>query len=90
MLKHPPGARACEAPTSEWRVITRFGNYSKFNGGRFTPSRYSALACGRCGYLWRTDAQYVADVRSASPAEQDLFTRFGYLPKYQPAEEGST
>lgn len=55
----------CE-PKHRWRwaVIVRNGNYSAFNGYRFTPSDYSSVVClprrDGCGAVWRTNARYVA------------------------------
>lgn len=45
----------------EWRVTVRLGNYSAFNGGRFTPSEYSELVCTVDNRRWRTNAKYVSD-----------------------------
>lgn len=44
---------------TNWTVFTRNGNYSAFNGGRFTRSAYSAVHCTACGAVWRTKAKYV-------------------------------
>ncbi len=55
----------CEDKTTHkpsWRVLVRNGNYSDFNGGRFTPSKYSSLQCGTCGAVWRTSAKYVQTI----------------------------
>lgn len=40
-------------------ILTYRGNYSAFNGYRFTPSDYSAVSCTRCGAVWRTNAGWV-------------------------------
>jgi hypothetical protein len=45
-------------------VEVRCGNYSAFNGYRFTPSEYSELRCTGCGLRWRTKARYVGKLRS--------------------------
>lgn len=42
-------------------VVTYRGNYSAFNGYRFTPSDYSQLRCA-CGSTWRTNAAYVDEL----------------------------
>lgn len=66
--QHPqPAGRTCDAPIDRWRVVTLHGNYSAFNGRRFTPSAYSACRCLRCGWYWRTKAAYVG--RMATDAE---------------------
>lgn len=41
-----------------WRVTADRCNHSTFNGGRRTPSDYSALTCLACGASWRTKADY--------------------------------
>lgn len=49
-----------------WRVLTREGNYSAFNGYRRAWSEYSEVHCereeGGCGAAWRTKARYVAEL----------------------------
>jgi len=40
-------------------VTARRSNHSKFNGSRFTPSRYSEVMCLECRSFWRTKAAYV-------------------------------
>jgi len=42
-----------------WVVLVRKGNYSAFNGYRFTPSEYSEVYCKTCRALGRTKAKYV-------------------------------
>jgi hypothetical protein len=42
------------------KVVVRMGNYSAFNGYRFTPSDYSLVVCDACGTSWRTKADYVS------------------------------
>lgn len=42
-----------------WYVVVFHGNYSAFNGSRFTPSDYSAITCKVCQGCWRTKAGYV-------------------------------
>ena len=51
-------------PVSErnWVVIVRKGNYSAFNGYRFTPSEYSEVYCRSSGALGRTRAKYVDEL----------------------------
>jgi hypothetical protein len=57
-------ARRCQrADRAFWRVTVREGNYSAFNGGRFTPSAYSEVKCAECGRVWRTKAAYVQTLR---------------------------
>lgn len=34
--------------------MQRYCNHSKFNGSRYTPSRYSEVRCRRCAHTWRT------------------------------------
>lgn len=48
-----------------WRVTCYHGNFSAFNGYRFTPSDYSEVSCLQCGGRWRTKAQYVEALRHA-------------------------
>lgn len=50
-----------------WRVTVRKANYSRFNGGRRTPSAYSELVCLIDGSVWRTRAVYVDKIRSIDP-----------------------
>jgi hypothetical protein len=45
-----------------WAVRDRKCNYSAFNGYHQTPSEYSAVECLACGAIWRTNADYVADL----------------------------
>jgi len=42
-------------------VLTRKGNFSAFNGYRWTPSAYSCVKCVRpgCPGMWRTKDAYV-------------------------------
>jgi len=59
-------ADACRDKThrGSWAVMVRLGNYSAFNGYRFTPSDYSLVRCGHpgCGRMWRTKAGYVSEL----------------------------
>ena len=48
-----------------WEVIARNGNRSAFNGYHWTPSDYSAVRCGHCGRVWRTNANYVRHLPNA-------------------------
>jgi hypothetical protein len=64
------GSYECEALKDEWRVLDRYCNYSTFNGRHRTPSEYSACKCLRCGFTWRTKADYVADLKDATTAER--------------------
>jgi hypothetical protein len=57
------GSKACPGKPrnvagSEHRhvVSNRYGNYSAFNGYRWTPSAYSEVACLDTGDRWRTKA----------------------------------
>ena len=52
-------------PIDRVRVVTRYGNYSAFNGYRFTSSDYSSCRCEVCGTYWRTNAAYVEVVPDA-------------------------
>lgn len=72
-LKHPiynSSSMRCEAPIEKWRVLDRNCNYSKFNGSRYTPSAYSLLLCMKCGWHWRTKANYVTEVTDATATER--------------------
>lgn len=55
------GGTACpvKAHRSQWVVTVYRANYSAFNGGRRTPSRYSEVFCSPCCRRWRTRAAYV-------------------------------
>lgn len=52
-----------------WVVVVRNGNYSAFNGYRFTPSAYSLVRCRADGMIWRTRAAYVAGLPDAEGSE---------------------
>lgn len=62
------GGAACRNPEHrpQWRVIARNGNFSAFNGYRWTPSDYSELKCRACGAIWRTKARYVSTIPSGA------------------------
>lgn len=62
-----PGSRA-ERMTN-WVVSVLRGNYSAFNGYRFTPSDYSEVRCERCGVRWRTKAAYVDTLPRAGDSD---------------------
>jgi hypothetical protein len=49
-----------------WVVIVRKGNYSAFNGYRFTLSDYSEVYCKSCRALGRTKAKYVDELPDGS------------------------
>lgn len=68
--KHPGGHGDCMAKHEHWRVLDRHCNYSRFNGGRYTPSDYSACKCMTCGAVWRTKADYVALLNDATAKER--------------------
>lgn len=53
-----------------WTVDVRNGNYSAFNGGRFTPSDYSQLRCRSCGRVWRSNAAYIGDLPNTGNRER--------------------
>ena len=58
-------ARACRDglaghPFAGCKVTVWMGNYSAFNGYRFTPSDYSEVVCTACETRWRTKANYVS------------------------------
>lgn len=58
------GGAQCRCGKREaWIVTVYRGNYSAFNGYRFTRSDYSEIVCqsaaGGCGARWRTQAKYV-------------------------------
>ena len=64
--------RLCQVEHRDaWFVEVRNGNYSAFNGGRFTPSDYSQIRCGRCRRSWRTKAAYVRDLPSTPRRDQE-------------------
>ncbi len=64
------GGEACfaEEHRPRWRVIDRKANHSAFNGGKRTPSAYSAIQCGACGAVWRSKAKFV-DALPDAPAD---------------------
>lgn len=64
-----PSWAACRDRSHRWRVRVRQGNYSAFNGRRFTPSAYSLVTCLDCPRSWRTRAAYVAGLVDLSAAE---------------------
>jgi hypothetical protein len=68
---YSPKALACTDKDHQgtWAVIVRNGNYSAFNGYRFTPSDYSLVKCRSCGAHWRTRAGYVATLPDARDGE---------------------
>lgn len=55
-----PGPR--KARMASWVVRVLRGNYSAFNGYRFTPSDYSEVSCTVCERRWRTSAKYVDEL----------------------------
>lgn len=61
----------CKGPKDErlknWFVIDYKCNYSRFSGGRRTPSDYSACGCKSCGARWRTNASYVEQILNNKP-----------------------
>lgn len=65
-----PGHRDCTAQPKRWRVLDRNCNYSRFNGGRHTPSEYSLLLCLTCKGHWRTRGDYVVELIDATPKER--------------------
>lgn len=67
--KHPRRGKDCNAKIGEWRVLDRHCNYSAFNGNNYTPSLYSACKCMKCKAVWRTKADYVAQIADATPRE---------------------
>lgn len=50
---------ACKCKNRDAVVMVRNGNYSAFNGYRFTPSDYSLVRCRACDAQWRTKAKWV-------------------------------
>lgn len=81
---------ALDRPRRLWRVVDRNCNYSSFNGRHWTPSRYSAIVCLRCGRYWRTAASYVLDLWDRAedeinigpgyPGYREAMKRFGRTP----------
>jgi hypothetical protein len=61
----------CQCDKKFFRVRVRRGNYSAFNGYKFTSSDYSALHCLRCGDEWRTKAEYVRKTPDLREAEYE-------------------
>jgi hypothetical protein len=59
-----------------WRVLQRECNHSSFSGGHYTSSEWSAVACLRCGAVWRTRAAYVSQLRDIEDSER--FVSVGY------------
>lgn len=68
--KKHSGIQGCASKPEQWRVLDRHCNHSAFNGGRYTPSEYSACKCLKCGAVWRTKADYVALLPDATPKER--------------------
>ena len=70
------GGSTCRCPERakpvglrRWRVLQRHCNHSAFNGRHYTPSDWSAVACGACHASWRTKAAYVHQLQDRSQAE---------------------
>ncbi len=61
------GGTSCLDPEHrpQWYVTVRKANYSAFNGGRRTRSRYSEVRCPACPTFWRTRAAYVDSLPDA-------------------------
>jgi hypothetical protein len=55
----------CKCDRKHWRVCTRHGNRSAFNGYHLTWSAWSQLRCLFCGHFWRSKAKYVASIPDA-------------------------
>lgn len=58
---------------ARWVVRVRRGNYSAFNGYRFTPSAYSEVSCLDCDARWRSKARYI-DGLPLKPWENPNYT----------------
>jgi len=54
--KKRPGMR-------NWGITQYLCNHSAFSGYKKTFSSYSAVRCFSCGACWRTNADYVNDLR---------------------------
>lgn len=67
---HSPKA-ACLCKPRDVVVTVRNGNYSAFNGYHFTPSDYSEVMCLKCGWRWRTKAQWVHSTPGCLPGQGD-------------------
>ena len=52
-----------------WVVVKRRYHNSAFAGGHATTSDYSTIRCLSCGSYWRTKANYVVLLRSATHEE---------------------
>lgn len=65
-----PSGYSCQCSKPEkgkyWFILDYKCNYSAFNGYHYTPSDYSAMACAKCGSLWRTKANYVKNYKLIS------------------------
>lgn len=48
---------ACRDTTHRHVVTVRNANYSRFSGGRRTPSDYSEVRCLATGAFWRSKAK---------------------------------
>lgn len=68
------GGRACTTCPDHrrHRVVTRRGNRSRFNGGRWQDSAYSEIVCTVTGKMWRTKAAYVSALPDVRPDAEDL------------------
>lgn len=69
-VRQPIGSGAGSDTGRLWRVVDRECNYSAFNGGRWTPSRYSLLTCLRCGAWWRSKGSYVRHLKDRAESER--------------------
>lgn len=65
-------ADGANRPARLWRVVTRYGNYSAFNGYAFQHSQYSSVCCLRCGSHWRTKSNYVASLPDRTDDERHI------------------
>lgn len=53
------GGTACRCGKRDrWRAYKRRHNRSAFNGGHWTPSRYTSVVCLACRAGWRTMAKF--------------------------------
>lgn len=48
---------ACKDRTHRHVVTVRNANYSRFSGGRYTPSDYSEIRCMTTGAFWRSKSK---------------------------------
>jgi hypothetical protein len=58
--------RAKHPKDRNWAVTRRNYNCSAFNGYKRQFSDYSSVECKSCGRVWRTNAEYVDQLKDAA------------------------